>query len=258
MTSRRRIILTFLLIDALVLPPLIWWYVQRPPQKPQPIVPAAPSSLTAPRHESASSATVGQDVPADSSEAAPGAALPQAPAGSVERHGTYRGEAFWLRLSAPDPAFAGLRKLELVFTPTAPEKALGSILHDSPIFLLDDHLRVVQWDNRDGATGVRFLDDEKSYRVVREQKEPDNDTVKLLRRTLAVPKGWPLEIAPLLAVLVDGDAWSVPVYDFWGDRVAERLTAARDGAVVQIGGADTTITASGLSGNNLDVVIVSP
>jgi len=254
MTSRRRIILTFLLIDVLVLPPLIWWFLQRPPQKSEPVVPPAVSSVTAPKGESATSLPAGQD----SAQAAAGATLPQAPAGQVERHGTFRGEPFWLRLSAPDPAFAGLRKLELVFTPTAPEKALGSLLHDSPIFLLDENLRVVQWDNRDGATGVRYLDEEKNYRVVRERKEPDNDTVKLLRRTLAVPKGWPLEIAPLLAVLVEGDSWSVPVYDFWGERVAEHLTVERDGAAVQIAGAATQITATGLSGAELDVVIPSP
>lgn len=244
MSKRRRIILTVLVIDVIIVAIVIAWLRNRPVSTPTPVSTPPPTQADAPAQ-----------TPASPPKAEDRAALPLAATSVIERHGTYRGQPFWLRLSASDPEFAGNRKLEVVFTPTAPAVIDGSILHDSPILIVDEHLRVIRWDNRDGATGVLRQIEPDGYLVVREKKDPDSEQVQLLRRTLPQPLGWPLELAPLLAILADGETWTVPVYDFWGPRVTEHLTASRAGDRVVIAGTDLQWSTAGLTGGDLDVVL---
>lgn len=249
MTSRRRIITSVLIVDAIIVAIVIAWLMNRSPA--EPIGPVTVPVSTEPAETQP--VTV---EPVAAVEDTSG--LPTIAAEQIERHGTYRGQPFWLRLAPSSPEFAGNRKLEVVFTPTAPSEVDGSLLHDSPILIVDAHLRLIQWDNRDGATGVLRQASPDSYLVVREKKNVENDQVQLLRRTLTVPLGWPLELAPLFALLVEGDAWSMPVYDFWGPRVTETLTATRTGDTIDIAGTTLQRSAQALTGGDLDVVLSTP
>ncbi len=252
MTSRRRIIISVLIADAIIVAIVVAWLMNRAPIAPTAPQGSAPESVAAEPADTPPSVVEAPTVVEDTGH------LPTVAAEPIERHGTYRGQPFWLRLAPSSPEFAGNRKLEVVFTPTAPSEVDGSLLHDSPILIVDAHLRVVQWDNRDGATGVLRQTSPDSYLVVREKKDVENDQIQLLRRTLTVPLGWPLELAPLLALLAEGDAWSVPVYDFWGPRVTETLTATRTGDTVDIAGTTLQRSAQGLTGGDLDVVLSTP
>lgn len=252
MTSRRRIIISVLIVDAIIVAIVVAWLMNRTPTEPTgPVpLPVATESAGTPALE-----TVEPVAPATVEDTS---GLPTVAAEQIEHHGTYRGQPFWLRLAPSSPEFAGNRKLEVVFTPTAPSEVDGSLLHDSPILIVDAHLRVVQWDNRDGATGVLRQTSPDSYLVVREKKDVENDQVQLLRRTLTVPLGWPLELAPLFALVVEGDAWSMPVYDFWGPRVSETLVATRTGDTVEIAGITLQRSAQALTGGDVDVVLSTP
>lgn len=244
MSKRRRIILTVLVIDVIIVAIVIAWLQNRPRPTPEPVPTSTPPVAVA-----------DAETPTPQPVADDRSGLPTVAAAVIERHGTYRGQPFWLRLGVSDPEFAGNRKLEVVFTPTAPAAIDGSMLHDSPILIVDEHLRVVQWDNRDGATGVLRQTAPDSYLVVREKKDPAADQMQLLRRTLPQPLGWPLELAPILAILAEGETWTVPVYDFWGPRVTEMLTATRSGDRVVIAGTELQWSAAGLAGGELDVVL---
>lgn len=212
MTPQRRRLLLFLGMDALVVTGLLLWWFNR----------QAPAA-----------ATVHPPVPVPTVAEVPRTILPDSPAGQVECHGLWHGQPFWLRLLPADPALNGNRRLHLVYTPPAQAEVDGAGIHDAPLLILDRHLRLVQWDNRDGATGVIASD--PGYRVTRELHAPSGDQSTLKSRKLTQPAAWDLRLAPLFALLAwKPDAtWSVPLVDFWGPRAGERLQATgRDTEVI--------------------------
>lgn len=252
--KHRKLFTAFILFDLALAAGIAVWWLQRhrpdgPIQTPTATETATPTPAVTPPAETPVT------VPAESSPAAE-TALPRAPAGLVERHGTYRGEPFWLRLHPPSEEFAGKRQLELVYTPTPSAEVDGSLIHDSPILVVDDHLRLVRWDNRDGATGILRENEPPSYLVHREKRAEDK--VQILKRVIDRPQGWPLEIAGILAVLAEGDSWSIPVIDFWGPRVQERLNAERAGETLTIGGTSGGITAAGVTVAGLETALSTP
>jgi len=223
MTTKQRKLVLFLVLDTVVIAGLaIWWFSRSP---------TAPISANPP-------AAVAQAVEAPAT--AP-LVLPQALAGVVECHGTWSGQPFWLRLSDPDPALNGNRHLRLVYTPPVRAEVEGAAIHDSPELIVDSHMRIVQWDNRDGATGVMIAD--AGYTVTRELHALDGDTIALKTRALKQPAAWDLRLAPLLAVLVDSSdaTWSVSAVDFWGSRAGERLEVQSDTKTITVAGVVFTL-----------------
>lgn len=248
--KHRKLFTAFILFDLALVAGIAAWWLQRhrpegPIQQPTTVTPAKLPAVVEPVAVAPVS-----DPPAAT------VALPRAPAGLVERHGTYRGQPFWLRLHPPSEEFAGKRQLELVYSPTPAAEVDGSLIHDSPILVVDDHLRLVRWDNRDGATGILREQEPPSYLVHREKRA--DDQIQILKRVIDRPEGWPLEIAGILAVLAEGEGWSIPVIDFWGPRVQERLVAERAGGTLTVGGASGTITANGVAVPGLETALSSP
>jgi hypothetical protein len=224
MSLQRRHLALFLVIDAIAVAAMLAWFVLHRQARPRPAPPAAV-------------------VPAVADPQA--AALPEAPAGMVECHGTFGGQPFWLRLSAPDPELGGNRRLQLVYTPPVQAEVEGAAIHDAPVLVLDSHLRVVKWDNRDGATGA--LLGEGTYTVVREIHTPGNDQTALKTRKLSCAAAWDLRLAPLLAALAwrPAGSWAVPVADLWGPRTSERMTATGHGPALDLAGLPLSVQAEG-------------
>ena len=231
--SRR--LLVFLILDVVVIAALAGWWWNRRQRAPAPV---APPAAVAPASPSAASPT---EPPAI------GAPAPAAPAGLAELHGTFNGQPFWARLSAPSAEFGGRRRLEVVYTPPAPEVVSGSLLHDSPLLLVDDRLALVAWDNRDGATGITTTAAPAGYKVVREVHSAD-EKIELFARTLVGAPAWDLRLAPVLLALAwraDGGMRAMRVIDFWGPGAAEPQLLTIDGTTVSVGGERWTVEADG-------------
>ena len=256
--SRR--LLVFLLIDLVVIAALFgWWWNRRNPAPGAPtpsIVQPTPTPLPVPAPPAA--AVAAEETPLT-------VAKPTAPVGQVELHGTWQGEPFWARLGAPTPEFGGKRRLELVYTPPAPETIGGSLIHDSPLLLLDDHLALVAWNNRDGATGVTTTAAPAGSQLVREVHAAEK--VELLTRKLVGGPAWDLRLAPLLLALswrADGGDGAMRVVDFWGPRANEKLTLAVHGSAITVAGETWTVEADGegrlkrlLAADGSDLLVVS-
>ena len=236
--SRR--LLIFLLIDLVAVAAFFgWWWNRRAPAPPAPLSPTAqPAPLPVP-------APPAPVVAASGAETVAGAA-PAAPAGVSELHGTFQGQPFWARLGAPTPEYGGKRRLELVYTPPVPDAVGGSMIHDSPLLLVDDHLALVEWDNRDGATGLITTVAPAGYKLVREVHAAEK--IDLLTRKMVGGPAWDLRLAPLLLALswrADGGECAQRVIDFWGPRVSEKLTLAVRGSAITVGDETWTVEADG-------------
>lgn len=153
--------------------------------------------------------------------------LPNAPAGTVELHGTLHGARFWARLSPPKTEFAGNRVLELVYTPPEPASLGGAHLSDCPFLLLDERLRLVAWNGRDSLS--KAVAGNAGYRITREEetRTADGTDTTPIGRDGAVngPRGWDERIAPLLLALAwrSSSRGEVPTYDLF---VAAPIRAA--------------------------------
>lgn len=165
--------------------------------------------------------------------------LPHAPQGTVEVHGVWAGERFWMRLNPPDPAYGNQRMLELVYAPPAPAALAGAHLPDTPFLLLDDRLRLVAWNGRD--TMSRALADVRGYAVTREIEgrtidgkdiTPDAD-----ERRVNGARGWDERLAPLMLVLAwrSGTRGEVPAYDLFGAAPVPTAVSWRDQQVLIAG-----------------------
>ncbi len=232
--SRR--LLVFLVIDVLVIAALAGWWWNRRQRAPAPVAP--PAAVAPPALNAASPAT---EAPAI------GAPAPAAPTGRAELHGTFNGQPFWARLGEPSAEFGGKRRLEIVYTPPAPEVVSGSVLHDSPLLLVDDRLALVAWDNRDGATGITTTAAPAGYKVVREVHGA-GEKIELFARALVGAPAWDLRLAPLLLALswrADGGMRAMRVIDFWGPGAAEPQLLTIDGTAVGVGGERWTVEADG-------------
>lgn len=152
----------------------------------------------------------------------PNAALPEAPTGTVELHGTLRGARFWVRLHPPVDG-GEARQLELVYTPPTPEALGGSVLHDSPYLQVDGHLAIIAWDLRDGLSGIKPTKAPAGYKVMREMVVGDDHAVK--SRSILGERGWDLHVAPVLLALGwrDGTSAEVRLVDFYGPRGLDPL-----------------------------------
>ena len=234
--SRR--LLVFVIIDVIVIAALLgWWLYRRTP-----VATPAPTAQSAPSPASVPPAAA---VPAEAPEAA--APAPEAPAGPVELHGTFHGQPFWARLAAPSPEFGGKRRLELVYTPPAPAAVSGSLIHDSPLLLLDERLALVAWNNRDGATGLTTTAAPTGYKLVREVHGA-GDSIELFTRSLVGAPAWDLRLAPLLLALcwrADAGERSMRVVDFWGPRASEKLRLGVRGVDITVGGDTWTVSPDG-------------
>lgn len=237
--SRR--LLVFLVIDLVVIAALAaWWWNRRAPSRPAAVPPPAAVAAPAP-----TAVPPGGAAATDAETPAVGAPPPVAPAGKVELHGSFAGNPFWVRLGEPSPEFGGKRRLELVYTPPAPEVVSGSIIHDSPLLLVDDRLAVVEWNNRDGATGITSTVAPDGYKLVREV-HGEGERIELFSRTLVGAPAWDLRLAPVLLAL----AWrggepmrAIRVVDFWGPRASEPLLLTIVGTEVSIGDERWTVEA---------------
>jgi hypothetical protein len=228
----RRRLLAFVIVDAVAIAALggWWWSGQRARQRPVTPPPSATPTAAA-------------GMPASAPVA--DAAKPVAPAGQVELHGRLRGQPFWLRLSPPQPELGGKRRLDLLFTPPAPAEISGSLMHDSPVLVVDEHLGLIRWDNRDGATGLTRTAAPDGYKLMREVHGAE-DRIELLQRSLPGEPAWDLHLAPLLVAIVwrgDAPPSAMRTVDFWGPRAAEPLRTTIAGTAVVIGGSATTASA---------------
>ncbi len=178
-------------------------------------------------------------------------ALPTAPTGRLECHGTLAGERFWLRLEPASREFGGNRVLHLLYTPPAPAVVAGARLPDCPRLLLDAHLRLVAYNGR--GTLNRIVPSAKKgldYAVTREiwvkdqtsqdpapGRTPD-EVPQEEKRFLDGPRAWDVRLAPLLIALAwrkGGPDASVRALDFFGPA-AEATVVTWQGYTVSIAG----------------------
>jgi|GEM_PF-2934259 len=232
----RRRLFIFLACDLVVVAALAgWWYSRRQP-------PGAVANPPAVAQPAPAVPPVGAQPVAPA--AASGAPALDAPAGVSELHGTFNGQPFWARLGAPTAELGGKRLLQIVYTPPPAAEVSDSLLHDSPRLVVDDHLTVVAWNNRDGATGIVLTAAPAGYQVNRETATGETST--LLTRKLVGGPAWDLRLAPLLLALAwraDEADRAIRVVDFWGPRAAEKLTLAVHGTAIAVAGESWTVIA---------------
>jgi hypothetical protein len=173
------------------------------------------------------------------SAATAGEALPSAPEGAVEFHGTFAGERFWLRLNPPEARFGNQRMAELLYTPPAAAALAGAQLSDCPFLLLDGQLRLVAWNGRDTLAAV--VADARGYRITRQidglTLEGAQVTAVPEERVVAGAKGWDERLAPLLLAIAwrAGGAGELPVYDFFGASQTVSAISWQDSLVTLAG-----------------------
>jgi hypothetical protein len=156
-------------------------------------------------------------------------ALPSAEPAVIEFHGEFRQpgqealKPFWIRIKAGDPQYAGHRLAELVYTAPAPATIAGTVLVDHPYLLLDDHLRLMAWNGREGLAKITALTS-GGYQVVREVTVGEGIAAlgRESARTLSDALAWDQRLAPLLlAACWRADSQGqVPTVDFYGDQPA--------------------------------------
>lgn len=174
------------------------------------------------------------------------AELPTLPAGTWECHGTARlrgqteAQRFWLRLTPPDKQYGGNRVLQIVYTPPEPAALGGTHLADVPFVLLDDHARVVAWNERSGMSQTA---PGAVYRVTRDRTPDDRTDIATDVRDVPGERGWDRTIAPLLLAVAwrAGTSAELPLVDLYGDEPAS--TASWNGPSVHLAGADLRIEA---------------
>lgn len=165
--------------------------------------------------------------------------LPRAPDGTVELHGVWSGERFWMRLNPPNPEFGNQRMVELVYSPPPPQRIAGAHLPDTPFLLLDDRLRLVAWNGRD--TLSRAVADLRGYTVTREVEARTDDGKDAApaaeERRVAGARGWDERLAPALLVLAwrAGTRGEVPAYDLFGPAPLPSAASWRDRQVMIAG-----------------------
>lgn len=134
---------------------------------------------------------------------------------------------FWMRIKAGDPAFAGHRLAELVYTAPLPVTIAQTVLVDHPYLLLDDHLRVMAWNGREGLAKVTALKT-GGYQIVRERTVGEGLAAlgQESARTIADGLAWDQRLAPLLlaACWTSGSQGRVPTVDFYGEAPASAVT----------------------------------
>ncbi len=152
--------------------------------------------------------------------------LPSLPVGTLELHGSWDGQPFWARVLPPDAKFGGKRLMQLSWQPPKPEAVGGTRLIDCPFVLLDDQARVVAWNGRDTLTQAEPGTPD-GYQVTREVEQGSGDAAKTVerRRIIHGPRGWDLQLAPLLLAMTWHDASSaqVPIVDLFGMRGDHQL-----------------------------------
>ena len=172
--------------------------------------------------------------------------LPTLAAGTWECHGTAtlagqtQAQRFWLRLLPPDAKFGGNRMLQLVYTPADPAALGGTHLGDSPFLLLDEHARLVAWNDRAGLTqATSSTKAGATYHVTRERMADEtvaNQAPHTVPRSFSGERGWEATTALLLLAL----AWradtraQIPLYDLFGE-----------GATAAISWSGTTVSCAG-------------
>jgi hypothetical protein len=184
---------------------------------------------------------------ADTLAAADG--LPTCDPAVAEIHGRLRGEPFWARLQASDPAFGNNRVLQLVYTPPAAEALAGAHLSDCPFVLLDAHCCVAAWNDRDSAASAQAKAKNPGYAINRDMLVGEGDA----KHSEAVPRflpggvGWDLHLAPVLLALCwkEGGEGEVRVVDLYGPRWQEAMTISWREHGVTLAGQALTATADG-------------
>lgn len=244
--SRRRFLLLFIAFDLLCVGAVLAWLATRTTPSPQPGPPAlaavapAPATLAAPAPAAAAAS-------AEPPPTVPEAGLPIADEGKLELHGIMRGERFWVRVLPADAR--GLRQTWLVYAPPTPETLGGTVLTDCPILVLDRHLRLVQWNDRDHSSRVVSTAEPAGYRVEREIEKAREDGTKgfgtMMRAITTVP-AWELRTAPALLPLVwkAGGSGRVRLVDVFGPRSREAPFLTWSAGVVDLGGEQLVPTAA--------------
>ncbi|TVR17817.1 MAG: hypothetical protein EA401_00200 [Planctomycetota bacterium] len=125
-------------------------------------------------------------------------------AGTLELHGTMYGERFWARLLPADARYGGNRVLQLLYTPPDPDDIGGTMLVDHPFLLLDNHARIIAWNERElGLSSVVFQGQE-GYEIQHERSEMVSGqlapTLVAIEVDLSQP-AWDSYLAPLHAIL---------------------------------------------------------
>lgn len=172
------------------------------------------------------------------------AELPTLPAGVWECHGTARlrgqteAQRFWLRLMPPDRQYGGNRVLQVVYTPPDAAALGGTHLADVPFVLLDEHARVVAWNERSGMSQTA---PGAAYRVTRDRTPDDRTDIVTDVRDVSGERGWDLTIAPLLLALTwrTASAAELPLVDLYGDAPASSVSW--NGPSVRLAGAELRI-----------------
>ena len=149
-----------------------------------------------------------------------------------------------MRIKAGDPAYAGHRLTELVYTAPTPATIAQTVLVDHPYLLLDDHLRLMAWNGREGLAKVTALKS-GGYQVVREITVGEGILALGQESVRTIPDGlaWDQRLAPLLvaACWTSGSTGRVPTVDFYGEAPASEVTW-NDGAL-QLSGSPARIEA---------------
>jgi hypothetical protein len=153
-------------------------------------------------------------------------ALPALPAGTAEIHGSWAGQPYWARVLPADPHYGGQRLLQLSWPPPPPASIGGVRLVDCPFVLLDAQGRVVAWNGRDSLSQA-MPGAPDGYQVSREIDEGSGEDAHAVehKRIIHGPRGWDLQLAPLLLALTwhDGSAAAVPIVDLFGMRGDHQL-----------------------------------
>ncbi len=176
-------------------------------------------------------------------------AAPALDASVAELHGRLRGEPFWARLQAADPTFGNRRVLQLVYTPPSPERLDGAHLSDCPFVLLDDHLCIAAWNDRDSAASAQAKAKTPGYAINRDLLVGEGDAKhsEAVPRALPGAVGWDLHLAPVLLALCwkEGGSGQQRVVDLYGPRWQEAMAIDWHEHAVTLAGQVLTATADG-------------
>jgi hypothetical protein len=197
-------------------------------------VPTTPNAVKAPAKSALPSAqqpaevvAAGDLVPPTGGEPPPLPLPTLADTGRIELHGNFRGQPFWARLLPPDKQYGGNRMLQLLFTPPLPAEIDGTVLVDCPFILLDDSLRILAWNGRDGSSQVLTIAAPVGYKVSRERHQQEGTDVKPVVKTriISTVHAWDLRLAPILLAIGwhAGASAEVNLVDLFGPRAPERL-----------------------------------
>jgi len=160
--------------------------------------------------------------------------------GTIEMHGTWKGERFWARLLPGEERFGGKRILQLLYGQPSREALAGTVLVDHPFVLVDDHLRIWAWNERRlGLSSAEYRGggEEPAYRIVLGYLHGEGEDAVERTRSKKIPAdpAWDRRLAPLLATLAaPSDGAAVPSVDLFHqeDDVVGAIRLAGDELVI--------------------------